>query len=98
MLEARITTRKIEVDLVPALRSSYSWEQGRQLTVTQGSDSSARVPTKELGTEDEEARHSTWVEPEKAQKSIKSFPGRERNLEQMHQSMKTKTKMEYYSG
>lgn len=63
MLEARITNRKIEIDLVPALRSSHSWERGRQLTVTQCRDSSAKVPAKgETWSTDEEAVRPSWGE------------------------------------
>lgn len=81
MLKARITNRKIEIDLVPALRSSHSWERGRQLTVTQCRDSSAKVPAKgETWSTEEEAMQPTWGELEEAQKLITSFQGRDSSL------------------
>lgn len=49
MLEARITYRKIEIDLGPAPRSSYSGETGKQLTATECSGGSAKLSAEERG-------------------------------------------------
>lgn len=84
VLETRTTNRKIEIDLVPALGSSYSWGKGRQLTVTQCSDSLASVPARETRSADEEAKQLAWVESEKTQKPIKSFQGRESSFAQTY--------------
>lgn len=82
VLEARIINRKIEIDLVPALRSSYSRERGRQLTVTQCSDSFAKVPARQEPWNKyrwrSRAAHVGAVR--EGTGALKRFPGRESSL------------------